>query len=47
MCRGPLNGFLNAAMHLFEQNGPTLGCIKPDVVPTGRLQGYAPAGACQ
>ena len=42
-----LNGFLNAAMHLFEQNGPTLGCIKPDVVPTGRLQGYAPAGACQ
>ena len=44
---GALNGFLNAAMHLFEQNGPTLGCIKPDVVPTGRLQGYAPAGACQ
>lgn len=42
-----LNGFLNAAMHLFEQNGPTLGCIKPDVVPNSRLQPYAPAGACQ
>ena len=44
---GALTGFFEKAMLLFEPAGPIIGCIKPDVVPTGRLEGYAPAGDCQ
>jgi len=41
-----LADFLELAMELFEPQGPQFGCIKPDVVPSGRLSTYAPAGGC-
>ncbi len=42
-----LDSVLAVTVSLFEPRGPELGCIKPDVVPTGRLVGYQPVAACQ
>ncbi|MEK8046592.1 TadE family protein [Ideonella margarita] len=41
-----LSGLLAAAIGLFEPHGPQLGCIKPDVVYNGRLDGAADNGKC-
>jgi hypothetical protein len=41
-----INTVLGWVMRLFEPEGPQLGCVKPDVVPNGRLDGYAPPGPC-
>jgi hypothetical protein len=42
-----VSNLLEKAMLLFEPAGPILGCIKPDVVATDRLESYAPAGSCR
>ncbi|MEK8031086.1 hypothetical protein AACH06_09695 [Ideonella sp. DXS29W] len=41
-----LNTALDWVFFLFEPYGPELGCIKPDVVPTRRLDGTQNAGGC-
>lgn len=41
-----LSGFFEKALSLFEPYGPELGCIKPDVVPNGRLDGTADNSKC-
>lgn len=43
---GFLKGFLGEALGLFEPTGPEIGCIKPDVVPTHRLEGAPNNGKC-
>lgn len=42
-----LSGFLEEAIGLFEPEGPEIGCIKPDVVPTHRLDGGADNRRCK
>lgn len=42
-----LSGFLEEAMDLFEPEGPKLGCIKPDVVASNRLDGAANNNRCR
>jgi hypothetical protein len=42
-----LSGLMSAAFLLFEPSGPEFGCMKPDVVPGHRLEGYAPDGGCK
>jgi hypothetical protein len=44
---GALTGFLEKAMGLFEPEGPKIGCIKPDVVATHRLDGAADNSQCK
>lgn len=39
-----LSKLLEVALALFEPNGPIIGCIKPDVVPSHRLDGTADNG---
>ena len=41
-----LNTVLSWVMALFEPVSPELGCIKPDVVPTRRLDTYQSPGGC-
>ena len=41
-----INTVLDWVFFLFEPYGPELGCIKPDVVPTRRLDGSQSAGDC-
>jgi hypothetical protein len=41
-----LGGLLSEAIGLFEPEGPEIGCIKPDVVPTHRLDGAANNRRC-
>ena len=43
---GIVTNVIDVGMKLFEPHGPKFGCIKPDVVPNGSLEGYAPAGGC-
>ena len=44
---GALTGFLEKAMGLFEPEGPKIGCIKPDVVASNRLDGAADNSQCK
>jgi hypothetical protein len=41
-----LRGLLQQGIGLLEDKGPELGCIKPDVVPSHRLQGGANNSRC-
>ena len=43
---GMLTGFIEKAIGLFEDEGPQLGCIKPDVIYASRLEGAGSAGTC-
>lgn len=43
-----LSSVLSMVMSLFEPEGPEFGCIRPDAVPNGRLQGGPGSpGACR
>jgi len=42
-----VNRVVDAAFSLFEPSAPIFGCIKPDVVPSGRLDRAVPAQGCQ
>jgi hypothetical protein len=44
---GILSGILEKALDLFEPEGPIIGCIKPDVVPSHRLDGAADNSQCK
>jgi hypothetical protein len=42
-----VNRVVDTAFSLFERTAPIFGCIKPDVVPVGRLDRAVPSHACQ
>jgi hypothetical protein len=42
-----INRVVAAVFSAFEPSAPVFGCIKPDVVPTGRLDRAVPAQGCR